>query len=193
MKEHAVNDYWNFIQGYYISEELCDELIDLHKNNEEQVPGTIRYGDTITVNKDAKDSIDTRYDVSDSRIRPYINELIKVTEKYIESYPYCNEYAPFGITEPINIQQYLPGGAFHKIHTERGWASPPFSARHLVFLTYLNTVTNDGETEFIHQQLKIKPEKGLTLIWPTDWTFTHRGLPSEEEKFVITGWMNFLK
>jgi len=32
----------------------------------------------------------------------------------------------------------------------------------------------------------------LTLIWPTDWTFTHRGVPSlTEEKYIVTGWFNF--
>ncbi len=44
---------------------------------------------------------------------------------------------------------------------------------------------------FFHQSLKIKPEKGLTLIWPSDWTFTHKGLPSKEGKMIATGWFHF--
>ena len=59
-------------------------------------------------------------------------------------------------------------------------------------MTYLNDVTHKGETEFFHQKIKIKPEKGLTLIWPTDWTFTHRGIPSPtEEKYIVTGWFEY--
>jgi hypothetical protein len=54
-------------------------------------------------------------------------------------------------------------------------------------------VTDQGETEFYHQNIKIKPEKGLTIIWPADWTFTHRGLPSlTQEKFVVTGWFSYV-
>jgi hypothetical protein len=38
----------------------------------------------------------------------------------------------------------------------------------------------------------VQPKKGLTLIWPADWTFTHRGVPSPtQEKIITTGWFNF--
>jgi hypothetical protein len=61
-------------------------------------------------------------------------------------------------------------------------------------MTYLNDVYNGGETEFYHQQLKVKPQKGLTLIWPADWTYTHRGIVApDEEKIIVTGWWNFIK
>ena len=53
-------------------------------------------------------------------------------------------------------------------------------------MTYLNTIKVGGETEFLYQKLKIKPKKGLTLIWPTDWTHTHRGLISN-----VVGFSNF--
>ena len=60
-------------------------------------------------------------------------------------------------------------------------------------MTYLNDVTDGGETEFYHQQLKIKAERGKTLIWPVDWTYTHRGVVSNtQEKYIITGWYDFL-
>ena len=60
-------------------------------------------------------------------------------------------------------------------------------------MTYLNDVNDAGETEFLHQNIKIKPEKGLTIIWGADWTFTHRGIPSPtEEKTIVTGWLSFI-
>ena len=60
-------------------------------------------------------------------------------------------------------------------------------------MTYLNNVTDKGETEFLHQKLKIKPEIGKTLIWPTDFTHTHRGIPSPtQEKYIVTGWFLLL-
>ena len=59
-------------------------------------------------------------------------------------------------------------------------------------MTYLNNVTDAGGTEFYHQQLTVQPVKGLTLVWPADWTFTHRGVPSPtQEKRIVTGWFNF--
>jgi hypothetical protein len=60
-------------------------------------------------------------------------------------------------------------------------------------MTYLNTVTDGGETEFFWQKIKVKPEKGLTLIWPSDFTHTHRGIPSpSQKKYIVTGWFNIL-
>jgi len=59
-------------------------------------------------------------------------------------------------------------------------------------MTYLNDISDEGETEFLYQKIKVKPEKGLTLIWPTDWTHTHRGIPSQTEtKYIATGWYRF--
>jgi hypothetical protein len=60
-------------------------------------------------------------------------------------------------------------------------------------MTYLNDVTDGGETGFFYQDVKIKPQKGLTLIWPADWTFTHRGQISQtSEKMVVTGWLRYV-
>jgi hypothetical protein len=58
-------------------------------------------------------------------------------------------------------------------------------------MTYLNDVPRGGETEFLYQGIKVEPKKGLTLIWPADWTHTHRGLPAPTDKYIITGWLNF--
>ena len=61
-------------------------------------------------------------------------------------------------------------------------------------MTYLNDVTDQGETEWLHQNLKIKPKKGLTIFWPTDWTFVHRGITSpSQEKYIATGWYNYIE
>ena len=59
-------------------------------------------------------------------------------------------------------------------------------------MTYLNDVTDGGETEFLHQKFKIKPEKGLSIIWPADWTFTHKGVVSPTQtKYIATGWYEY--
>jgi hypothetical protein len=59
-------------------------------------------------------------------------------------------------------------------------------------MTYLNDVDDGGETFFYYQDLKIKPKKGLTLIWPVDWTHTHCGIVSPTQtKYIVTGWISF--
>ena len=107
---------------------------------------------------------------------------------YIKIYPDCDKLTPFSIHEPVNIQHYLPGGGFKIWHFE---SSSPFTMpRKLVFMTYLNDVPNGG-TEFKYQGIKSPAKKGLTIIWPSDWMHTHRGIIDEEnEKYIITGWYN---
>ena len=66
-------------------------------------------------------------------------------------------------------------------------------SRRLVFMTYLNDIEEGGGTEFYYQKIITPAKKGLTLLWPTDWTHTHRGQVSDtEEKYIITGWFNYV-
>jgi hypothetical protein len=95
------------------------------------------------------------------------------------------------MSAPWNVQHYLPGKHYSAWHCENN-GEPLFRYRHLAFMTYLNDVTDGGETEFLYQTTKVRPEKGLTLIWPAHWTHTHRGLPSPtQDKYVTTGWYEF--
>ena len=59
-------------------------------------------------------------------------------------------------------------------------------------MSYLNDVDDRGTTDFDYYGLKIKPEKGKTLIWPAEWTHAHTGsILKSGSKYIITGWFNF--
>jgi hypothetical protein len=123
----------------------------------------------------------------------YEAELQKIVNLYVTKYPMSNKTAKWEV-EGINIQKYNPGGGYVDWHSERTGHYDTSMYRHLVFMTYLNDVTDDGETEFLHQTIKVQPKKGLTLIWPSDWTHFHRGIPSPTEtKYIITGWFCFIE
>jgi hypothetical protein len=191
LKPHSINSLENFIGGWYLDDlSICDELIQAHKNSPYKFQGKCN-GNIVDVK--IKDSTDCSLSsISDFLYLKYDKELKKCSNEYMSKYPMSNFYAPWKILTTPNIQHYKPKQTFHEYHTERYNANSVISTRHLVFMTYLNDVFDGGETEFFHQKLKVKPEKGLTLIWPTDWTFTHRGVPSlTEEKYIVTGWFNF--
>jgi hypothetical protein len=178
----------DFINQTYLRDlSVCDTLIDYYKNHPNKYPGCTGG----IVDPSVKRSIDALLEKDAPEARLYLDELVEAMKQYTTKFPYCNNYAPFNIIEGINLQYYSPGGGYYEWHTERtGKAN---TQRHLVFMTYLNDVEDGGETEFFHQQLKIKPKKGLTLIWPAEWTYTHRGIPSmTEDKYIITGWYSFV-
>ena len=180
----------NFIGQSYINDiSLCDEIIEFHKQSANKVEGSTFKG----VDKNIKNSTDVMVSwQTDEIARKYVDALTLPTKKYIKEYNFCDVYSAWSIIEPINIQHYNLNGGYYKWHTERSNGASPIASRHLAFMTYLNDVEDGGETEFYYQKLKVKPRKGLTLIWPVDWTHTHRGIPSlTEEKYIITGWFNF--
>lgn len=188
----------SFIGGGYIDDlSVCERLIDLFKNEPNKVQGAAgdATGERI-FDPAIKDSIDfvLAPNASYPAYQDYLKELQKIVQQYIMQYPLCNEYAPWTIVEPVNIQYYKPGGGYKKLHTERFSAKLPFAARHLAFMTYLNDVDDGGGTEFPLQNFTASARRGLTLIWPTDWTHTHRGIVSAtQQKYIITGWFSFTR
>jgi hypothetical protein len=189
-----MNHFIGFSQIYDI--ELCDRLIEHHKKSNHQHPG-YSWRDNIQqcgVDKTIKDSVDVDLYPADQLYSTYVEELIAASKKYITQFPYSEKTGQWGLVELPIIQYYPLGGGYHHWHTERATAVAPMCHRHLAFMTYLNDVDDQGETEFFHQKIKVSPKKGLTLIWPADWTYTHRGIASAtQEKYIITGWFSFIE
>ena len=43
------------------------------------------------------------------------------------------------------------------------------------------------------QKRKVNARRGKTLIWPVDWTHTHRGIVSPtQSKYIVGGWFSYL-
>ena len=118
----------------------------------------------------------------------YKNLIGDIIHRYEKRYPEIEEFSKFGMGESCQIQYYKPGEGFKKWHFER---SSRNENRCLVFMTYLNDVP-DGGTRFKYQELTTPAEKGLTLMWPTDFSHTHKGqITKHHEKYIITGWLGF--
>ena len=211
----------DFIGQYRVSNTVCDELIDLYKKvpeTKEDSPifkGPGKIGQTSPViNLDVKDSTDVSF-ISECIYKPHLfgeefNEYLKTLHNYFIELSKClslytvdhhfigealsdsiGMFANLKIVEGTNIQHYKPGGGYKQWHFERGGNVPPMCLRQLVFMTYLNDVP-EGGTEFYYQNKKIEAQKCKTLIWPSDFTHTHRGVISNtHEKYIITGWYNY--
>jgi len=195
MKEVDLGGVNSFIGAWYLSDlKICDDLIQYFKLKDGKVEGQI--GHDQEVNKAIKDSLDLIIPPEHFYhpiVTKYLKGLKEVADRYTEKYQAAGAVKRWGITENINIQYYKPTAGYKEWHTERIGRQLPGAVRHLAFMTYLNDVDDEGGTEFYYQGVKAQPRKGLTLIWPVDWTHLHRGVVSpSQEKYIITGWFSFL-
>ena len=195
MKEYNL-PYKSFIAGWFIDPTICNKLLKYFADNKASwKKGTYFEEDSKnkkeTTNENVKQSTDLSIlpDNLEEPLLSYRNSLQECLNKYLVKYQYANQVASFNINTVYNIQHYKPGGGFKIWHTES--LDKVSSSRHLVFMTYLNTVKNGG-TEFKYRDIRTEALKGLTLIWPTIFTHTHRSIISgTHPKYIITGWYTY--
>tara|TARA_R100000027_G_C2245556_1_gene93142 strand:- start:1056 stop:1568 length:513 start_codon:yes stop_codon:yes gene_type:complete len=120
-----------------------------------------------------------------------VRKIREVMGEYVELHPFLGKI-PFrwNINENINLQKYDPGQSFSAEHCEHGNKEYD-SKRVLGWMIYLNTIEEGGETYWPQQDYKAKPMRGSLLIWPSSWTHSHYGIPSQKTKYIITGWGAF--
>ncbi len=179
----------NFIEEYQINDKAVDELIDYWNNNKANAEnGTVGNN---RVDKKFKKSLEVMITPKNLTNFLYRDELLKCLKQYVSKYKFADDVEFYGIDHNTKIQYYDKGWGFYKWHAEND-GSPYVIQRHLVFSTYLNNVENGG-TEFLYQDCVTEAKKGSTIIFPAGWTHTHRGQISQnQEKYIITGWFNFL-
>jgi hypothetical protein len=186
-----------FVHSFMIDETVCDGLIDYHKNSPDKGAGVVGVVGQSGLQASASRKVSTDVSASihdeDERIRSYRAELFAGLDNYKERYPALKSNIWFwGVTEPFNIQHYERNQGYLSWHCER--ARPQSNNRLLVFMTYLNDVSDGGQTEWEYLGLSVTPVKGLTIIWPTDWMYLHRGVTSQtQNKTIATGWFSFLQ
>ena len=196
-------DAQTFIGGWYMSEEICDQILDLYNNNkslhEPGVVGTdiINEDGKVTsrphIDAEAKKCTQLRVLKNAQQLSLYNIHLQAILDSYKQKYEWADQVKYYKIVEDMSIQHYKPGEGFYRWHMENTGHGFTIN-RHLVFMTYLNDVkeADGGSTFFCHYDLEVQPKKGLTLIWPAEWTHAHKGnVLKFGNKYIITGWMNF--
>jgi len=181
MKEFDGLDPSTFMAGWFIDPQVCNDIVTASNSNLSLFKQGVREYTFVGIN-----------DLNDNLFNAYCESLFKVIEAYRDKYPLCwKDLQPWGITNPI-IQRYEPGKWYHLPHCENDGYSKDHLLRHLVFMTYLNTIDEGGGTEFIHQNIVTPAIEGLTLVWPATWTHYHKGVVAPNDtKYIITGWCTF--
>jgi hypothetical protein len=178
-----------FEKHHALPARLCEQMIQRFEQREDdQYEG--RIGQLMGKDRRVKKSTDLVVsgkphwkDVD----RALFHSLAVALREFRESFPYFKgRFKDMGYA----IQRTQPGEHYHW-HIDGG--SHDFSQRQLVALWYLNTVQGPGgETEFLFQNIKIKPEQGKLLLFPPFWTHEHRGVVLQRGiKYIATTWVVF--
>ena len=207
-------EYKDFV-GIYdesVPVELCQEfvknyeeakenrtLIDLYNTENKTVPAGAMQGPMFVDNENEtqrmsslvrKDEAAYIAPISSSIYpRPPVQAYFEFLQKCFNCYKerYSIEFYGTLFNDVFKIHKVRKSGGFHLWHYENG--RPSHMDRFMVYMTYLKVPKRGGETEFLHQSLRLEPIVGRTLIWPAGYTHMHRGNPPlEGEKMYITGW-----
>ena len=177
-----------------LSANTCYNLIKTFEDSDLKQAGVLYGPNGISSDSDKK-STDITFDPSFLKKEGWamlLDEVIISIQNGVSDYLNRHSTAmckmdPIDLYTYFNIQKYEPNEGFYGWHCER--AGVKHSDRLLVWMIYLNTVTDRGETEFFYQQHFEEPERGKLVIWPSDWTHLHRGVPSPTQtKYILTGW-----
>jgi hypothetical protein len=178
--------------------EFCQSVIDYFENAAAAGFAMTRQQSETGVPKYQKDSTDL-YMHSEQCVSLLGTRIISKQFKdafHNVLYPqYINEFdtlrtCGFLHTNYIKVQKTTVGGGYHIWHHETDTRET--SNRVLAWMIYLNDVKEGGETEFLYQNLRIRPTTGTFVMWPAGFTHTHRGNPPlSGEKYIMTGWVEY--
>lgn len=121
----------------------------------------------------------------------FFDGLQKCYDDYTDLFSVLKDASIHGTA--MKMQRTDPGGGYHVWHGEQG--NKDHAERVLVYMLYLNTIgeQDGGETEFLYQRLRLRPEENTMIVWPAAYTHAHRGntVLGGTSKYIVTGWFYF--
>ena len=170
-------DKYIFRERKSLSNETCENLITLFEDSPSKVRNVRNY---TMLNLKLSDFSDLYKSLNDS------------IKKYISKHTFLREgLPPWGWSDYFLLQKYEIGECYAGEHMEHG-GSDYDCRRVLGWMIYLNDC--DGGTRWPTTKIynKTKTRRFIHLD-SAGWTHSHYGLPSKQEKYILTGWCEMSK
>lgn len=191
-----MNDTYIHIEEKLLSKEICVDIIEIFDKEE-------KLGDARTIGGVKKDVLlaqschsSNLYDNPKwKNIECFVlKETTKALDRYISKLnKRIVNYTTFSEVERngFNMNKYsVDTSGRYSYHTDRFVEPETDLERVITFIWYLNDVLEGGETEF-NGNIKVKPETGKLLMFPSTWTYPHSSLPVvSNNKYIIVGWFS---
>lgn len=197
-----IPDYF-YINEHSLSKELCVDIINLFKTENNKYEGTTVSG----LNKDIKDTTEVQIPQNsnsplfkklrslldkelNNNVKKYVNNINNFISNSEENSDHkLKIFKDFLLFDTMQIQKYDKQKGRYVYHHDFMIEEKEKKYRVITFIWYLNNVEEGGETEF-WKDYKIKPTAGKLVLFPASWTFPHRGkMPISDDKYIITGWV----
>jgi hypothetical protein len=187
-------EFKNYIGIYdgYITKQVCDDMITLFENKKKfnKTLTRIQSENTASLYKDDETLFLNESNIEDwfpSQKLIFFNFDIAL-KNYLEHTNINQLYSGSTLDYTVfRVQKTTPGKGYHIWHVEHSLES---SNRVLAFTIYLNDMDEGGETEFLHQSVRVSPKTGRIVIWPAGFPYVHRGNPPlKDEKYILTSWI----
>jgi hypothetical protein len=178
-----------FEQPAALALDICREMIDRFEASDgEQYPGRIGQ------NAEQDDAIKRSTDLvlsGKAHWRDLDRELFRSLNLALAEFKQHYRFFDGPFKDMGYAIQRTDPGEFYHWHIDGG--SHEFAARQLVAIWYLNDLDGaGGETEFHHQDVRIRPAAGKLLLFPPFWTHLHRGNTLQAgRKYIATTWVVF--
>lgn len=199
MNDVEHKDFIGYYRNLYPSG-YCEHLIKEFNRLEEGGVGSNRQK-SENANKHVKDDYQIGIELRNHNLERFEDKdscdlffhgLQACYDDYTEKYSILRDSGKIRGTV-MKMQRTGPGGGYHVWHGEQGTG---FHAnRVIVYMVYLNSFEDGdgGETEFLYQRTRVKPEENLMLLWPASYTHAHRGNPvlADKYKYIVTGWFYY--
>lgn len=183
-----------------IPEDLCNRLIKKFENDTRKTKGVIGGENSKYVDEKIKKSMEivipltTGWEQEDTELHKYTQKVVKKYIKYIVTDAF-KEMGNKRIYADMLDHQYFDSG-FSIQRIARGdayaWHHDGLvtdGGRVCNILMYLNTLEeHEGGTTEFHDGTKIRPEIGKIVMFPSSWTFPHRGnVVNVDYKYICCG------
>lgn len=186
----------SFVKVYSntLGEEYCQLIIDRFEADSRRHPSTVGRSEKIQHPGRSGTILfldDTMEDWKDVVVQTHA-AVQKAVLDYASEFPLLAEQLQTGRVgcRFPRIERVDPGQGF-VWHADN--AGMDTAERVLACLLYLSDVSDQGHTEFEHQNLKVRPEPGKIAVFPPYWTHMHRGVsPASQSKYTMSFFWSYL-
>lgn len=126
---------------------------------------------------------------TDVRMRAlFLDQIQAYHQKYNQELGLSLPVSPVRRLDQLILKRYRAGADEQfQLHFD---SLGPVANRYLVFLWYLNDVSEGGQTEFPDLGVKIAPRTGRLLMFPPYWMFQHAGRPPlSGDKYILSTYL----